>query len=122
MRLHRTVAMAIQRHTASQRYVRMNTEPAPVRLPCEDDRSPARTVDERSIFVKSGARPGRDGNGHGAIGAVSFAVQSALLDEGSNKKRGLGWARLNLKRLSDQSESSLVRPGILWARMVASAG
>jgi len=95
MRLHRTVAMAIQRHTASQRHVRMNTEPAPVRLPCEDDRSPA----GRSKGVPSSWNPvlvqGAIRNGHGAIGAVSFAVQTALLDEGLNKKRGPGVARLN---------------------------
>jgi hypothetical protein len=73
----------------------MNTEPAPVRLPCEDDRSPA----GRSKGVPSSWNPvlvqGAIRNGHGAIGAVSFAVQTALLDEGLNKKRGPGVARLN---------------------------
>lgn len=91
MRLHRTLAMAIQRHTASQRHVRMSTRPAAV----EDDRSPA----GRSKGVPSSWNPvlvqGAIRNGHGAIGAVSFAVQSALLDEGLNKKSGPGVARLN---------------------------
>lgn len=59
--------MAILRYAAGQRHVRMNAEPAAVRLPRQNYCGPARAVEGGSIFMETRARPGRDRDCHRAV-------------------------------------------------------
>jgi hypothetical protein len=61
--------MALLRHAALKRHVRMDADPLAVRLPRQHNSGPAWPVKSGTFRVESRARPRRDDDGHGSVGA-----------------------------------------------------